>query len=201
MRPRCRRLRGLWEAVFAYRIHPGGDTVGLALASGSRGRVEFLRGGRDEGGRAVIGPGAEALFHGHRGLLPGAGETAGGGVATAGAARGAWLGVAGARRLAVAGTARENCRRHHDEQRYSKEDLAELYRQRWHVELDLRSIKCSLEMDYLRTKSPAMVQRDVWVHLLAYNLIRKAAVQAALTQEKLPRHIGFAGTRQTIAAS
>ena len=64
-----------------------------------------------------------------------------------------------------------------DEQRYPKEELAELYRQRWHVELDLRSIKCSLEMDYLRTKSPAMVQRDVWVHLLAYNLIRKAAAK------------------------
>jgi len=88
-----------------------------------------------------------------------------------------------------------------DEQRYPKEDLTELYRQRWHVELDLRSIKCSLEMDYLRTKSPAMVQRDVWVHLLAYNLMRKAAAQAALTQEKLPRQISFAGTRQTIAAS
>jgi hypothetical protein len=88
-----------------------------------------------------------------------------------------------------------------EEQRYSKQDLAELYRQRWHVELDLRSIKCSLEMDYLRTKTPEMVQRDVWVHLLAYNLIRKAAAQAALTQEKLPRQISFAGTRQTIAAS
>jgi hypothetical protein len=69
------------------------------------------------------------------------------------------------------------------------------------VELDLRSIKVSLDMDYLRTKTPAMVQRDVWVHLLAYNLIRKAAAQAALTQEKLPRQIGFAGTRQMIAAS
>lgn len=88
-----------------------------------------------------------------------------------------------------------------DEQRDSKEDLAELYRQRWHVELDLRSIKVSLDMDYLRTKTPAMVQRDVWVHLLTYNLIRKAAAQAALTQEKLPRQIGFAGTRQMIAAS
>jgi putative transposase len=88
-----------------------------------------------------------------------------------------------------------------NEQHYPKEELAELYRQRWHVELDLRSIKCSLEMDYLRTKTPEMVRRDVWVHLLAYNLIRKAAAQAALTQEKLPRQIGFAGTRQMIAAS
>lgn len=88
-----------------------------------------------------------------------------------------------------------------DPRRYAKEEIAGLYRQRWHVELDLRSIKASLEMDFLRTKTPAMVQRDIGVHLLAYNLIRKAAAQAALTQGKLPRHIGFSGTRQIIAAS
>jgi hypothetical protein len=88
-----------------------------------------------------------------------------------------------------------------DPRRYPKEEIAGLYRQRWHVELDLRSIKASLEMDFLPTKTPAMVQRDIGVHLLAYNLIRKAAAQAALRQGKLPRHIGFSGTRQIIAAS
>ena len=88
-----------------------------------------------------------------------------------------------------------------DPRRYAKDQIAGLYRQRWHVELDLRSIKVSLDMDYLRTKTPAMVHRDIWVHLLAYNLIRKAAAQAALTQGKLPRQIGFAGTQQIIAAS
>jgi hypothetical protein len=88
-----------------------------------------------------------------------------------------------------------------DPRRYAKEEIAGLYRQRWHVELDLRSIKVSLDMDFLRTKTPGMVHRDLWVHLLAYNLVRKAAAQAALTQGKLPREIGFAGTRQIIAAS
>ena len=88
-----------------------------------------------------------------------------------------------------------------DPRRYAKDQIAGLYRQRWHVELDLRSIKGSLEMDFLRTKTPTMVHRDISVRLLAYNLTRKAAAQAALTQGKLPRQIGFAGTRQIIAAS
>lgn len=88
-----------------------------------------------------------------------------------------------------------------DQRQYAKEDLAGLYRERWHVELDLRSIKASLDMDQLRTKTPAMVHRDIWVHLLAYNLIRKVAAQAALREGKFPRQIGFAGTRQMIAAS
>lgn len=88
-----------------------------------------------------------------------------------------------------------------DERQYPKEDVADLYRDRWNAELDLRSLKTSLGLDHLRTKTPEMVRRDIAIHLLAYNLLRKAAAQAALTQGKLPRQIGFAGTRQTVAAS
>src|SRR5215831_1578359 len=59
-----------------------------------------------------------------------------------------------------------------DAQVYPKEDLAGLYRARWHAELDLRSIKQTMQMDVLRCKTPAMVRKEIWGHLLVYNLLR-----------------------------
>ena len=44
---------------------------------------------------------------------------------------------------------------------YTKSDLAALYRQRWHAELDLRSIKIALGMDVLRCKTPEMVRKEI----------------------------------------
>ena len=51
----------------------------------------------------------------------------------------------------------------------SKEDLASLYRARWNNELDLRSIKVTLQMDVLRCKTPDLVHKEIWTHVLAYN--------------------------------
>jgi putative transposase len=49
---------------------------------------------------------------------------------------------------------------------YVKEELAELYLRRWNIELDLRSIKIVMQMDVLRCKSPDMVEKEIWVHML-----------------------------------
>lgn len=83
---------------------------------------------------------------------------------------------------------------------YRKPDLAEAYRWRWHVELDLRSIKGVMQMDVLRCKSPAMVRKEIWMHLLAYNLIRRVMADAAAAAGIEPRQISFAGTLQTLTA-
>lgn len=88
-----------------------------------------------------------------------------------------------------------------DTRQYSGQALADLYRARWNVELDLRAIKQSMGMEPLRCKSPDMVRKEICAHWLAYNLIRKTIAQAALCRGKLPRQISFAGARQTIAAS
>ena len=53
----------------------------------------------------------------------------------------------------------------------------------------------------LRCKSPEMVRKEIWAHWLTYNLVRKTIAQAALAKGKQPRHLSFAGARQTIAAS
>jgi IS4 transposase len=66
-----------------------------------------------------------------------------------------------------------------DHEEVRKDQLAELYAQRWHVELDLRNIKTTLGMDVLSCQTPQMNEKEFWVHLLAYNLIRLLMAQAA----------------------
>jgi hypothetical protein len=87
-----------------------------------------------------------------------------------------------------------------DPHEYPKHSIAELYRQRWHAELDLRSLKTVMQMDVLRCHTPAMVRKEIWVHVLAYNLIRKVMAQAAQEHELSPRRISFKGTLQTLNA-
>jgi len=84
---------------------------------------------------------------------------------------------------------------------YRQDDLAELYRKRWLVELDIRAIKCGLDMDVLRCKTPEMVRKEIWTSLLAYNLIRRAMLQAAIESGLSPRQLSFTNALQTMAAS
>src|SRR5205823_14328192 len=85
-----------------------------------------------------------------------------------------------------------------DAQAYTASDLAELYRMRWHAELDLRSLKTTLGMDVLRCKSPEMVRKEVWAHLLAYNLIRGLMAKAAEEFGGDPRDLSFKGALQAL---
>jgi hypothetical protein len=66
-----------------------------------------------------------------------------------------------------------------DSEAYCKRDLAQLYRRRWNHELDLRSIKVTMQMGTLRCKTPELVRKEIWTHILAYNLIRTTMAQAA----------------------
>ena len=73
----------------------------------------------------------------------------------------------------------------------SKTDLKALYRERWHVELDLRHIKTTLGMEMLSCKTPSMAQKEIWIYLLAYNLIRLMMAQAAVLSACSPRELSF----------
>jgi len=88
-----------------------------------------------------------------------------------------------------------------DPKEHSKEEIAELYGFRWNSELDIRSIKESLNLGHVRCKSPEMVRRELWTTLLAYNLIRTTAAGAALLHGKQPRQISFTATCQYVLAS
>jgi hypothetical protein len=87
-----------------------------------------------------------------------------------------------------------------DATKYTKQELADLYHKRWHVELDIRSIKQTLKMDILSCKSPEMVRKEIWIHLLGYNQIRKMMATAALAGQTLPRQLSFAAAVQTLEA-
>ncbi|MCI0353768.1 MAG: IS4 family transposase, partial [Acidobacteria bacterium] len=81
-----------------------------------------------------------------------------------------------------------------------KRELLDLYRLRWQVELDLRSIKTVMQMNILRCKSPEMVCKEIAVHLLAYNLVRAVMAQAAYLGHVLPRELSCKGTLQLLRA-
>lgn len=77
-----------------------------------------------------------------------------------------------------------------------KDELKILYRSRWNIEVDLRNIKTTLGMEALSCKTPEMAEKEIWVYLLAYNLIRIIMAQAALLFDKLPRELSFKHTLQ-----
>jgi Transposase DDE domain len=87
-----------------------------------------------------------------------------------------------------------------DAAEYTKEEIARLFLDRWNIELDFRSIKVALQMDVLRCQTPEMVRKEIWMHLLAYNLIRGVMRDAAEAHEKRPRHLSFKGALQTMTA-
>jgi hypothetical protein len=81
-----------------------------------------------------------------------------------------------------------------------RQDVEILYRIRWYAELDLRALKVTLAMDVLRCQSPDMVRKEVWAHLLAYNVIRSLMAQAAKEAGVLPVQLSFKGAVQGVNA-
>ena len=85
-----------------------------------------------------------------------------------------------------------------DAEQYPAEELALLYRRRWQAELNLRSLKVVLQMDHLRCKTPHRVRNEFYMHLVAYNLIRRAMAVAAARAGVEPWTVSFKGTLQTL---
>lgn len=83
-----------------------------------------------------------------------------------------------------------------DHRQVRKRELSQLYAMRWSVELDLRNIKTTLDMEVLSCLSPQMVQKELWVYLLAYNVIRFLMAQAAHSAGMHPREVSFKHTVQ-----
>lgn len=87
-----------------------------------------------------------------------------------------------------------------DAQQYPRDEIAHLYRLRWDAEINLRSLKTMMHMDVLRCQTPEMVRKEIWAHLLAYNLIRTVTAQAAARHGKDPRQISFTRAMRTLEA-
>jgi hypothetical protein len=80
------------------------------------------------------------------------------------------------------------------------EQIGNLYEQRWSGEVDIRSIKSTMQMDILRCKTPDMVHKEIWIHLLAYNLLRTVMAVAASENDIEPRKVSFKGAKQVLTA-
>ena len=78
--------------------------------------------------------------------------------------------------------------------------IGDLYERRWDGEVDIRSIKSTMQMDILRCKTPDMVHKEIWTHLLAYNLLRTVMAVAANENDIEPRKVSFKGAKQALTA-
>jgi len=78
--------------------------------------------------------------------------------------------------------------------------IGDLYERRWSGEVDIRSIKSTMKMDILRCKTPEMVRKEIWTHVLAYNLLRTVMVMAASASGIEPRKVSFKAAKQAVMA-
>ena len=85
-----------------------------------------------------------------------------------------------------------------DAQTYSAADIADLYYQRWDVELFFRDIKTTMGMDILRCRTPEMVRKEILMHLIVYNSIRLLMLSAVKDREVSPRQISFKASVQAL---
>jgi hypothetical protein len=87
-----------------------------------------------------------------------------------------------------------------DAESYPRQDVGLLYRVRWYAEVDLRALKQTMQMDVLRGQTPGMVRKEVWTHLLGYNLLRGLMAEAARAAGLLPWGLSFKGAMQALNA-
>jgi len=85
-----------------------------------------------------------------------------------------------------------------DWKKFSRLQIAELYLQRWRIELTFRELKILLRMDVLRCKSPEMIQKEIALHFIAYNLIRLLMQEAAIVAAVPLERISFKGSLDTV---
>lgn len=86
-------------------------------------------------------------------------------------------------------------------EQYPTQVVTQLYHERWEIELGYRDIKSSMQHNALtlRSKKVELVEQEVWGMLLAYNLVRREASQAAVSYGKAPNQISFKAAFQYIA--
>lgn len=82
-----------------------------------------------------------------------------------------------------------------DEKKYPAETIANLYKERWEVEVFFRDLKTTLGMEFLKSKSPDMVKKEIKMYFIVFNVIRQLIAQSKSTGK-----IAFKSAVQTIDA-
>jgi hypothetical protein len=81
--------------------------------------------------------------------------------------------------------------------KYPPEALSQLYFRRWAMELTLRNIKITLQMDQLSCKNPENLEREIRMHFLVHNLVRRLMLEAARRHRVPLERVSFAGSLAT----
>lgn len=81
-----------------------------------------------------------------------------------------------------------------DPKLYPAEAILEAYLRRWRLEMCLDDLKTTLHLEFLRGRSPAMVQKEMYARLIAHNLIRCTMAKAAAEHQQPLDRISFKGS-------
>ncbi len=85
-----------------------------------------------------------------------------------------------------------------DKNEYPKNKIVNLYKMRWSIEIDFRLLKTIIKMDILVCKSTEMIQKEIWMNLLAYNLVRIMMAKSASINNLAPRNLSFTNSLQGV---
>ena len=85
-----------------------------------------------------------------------------------------------------------------DSERYPAQEILQAYLRRWRLEMCLDDLKTTLEMEMLRSRSPEMLQREIYAHFIAHNLIRCTMAHAAAQYAVALEHVSFKGTMDAL---
>jgi hypothetical protein len=83
---------------------------------------------------------------------------------------------------------------------YPPKRLLELYGWRWQAELNFRTVKSTMQMDQSETKSAAMVRKEFYAGLMAYNMVRGLMAVAAAQAGCKPTELSFAKVHGLLAS-
>lgn len=87
-----------------------------------------------------------------------------------------------------------------DPEQYPAAELAKLYGRRWSVEVDIRDMKTTMDMQFIDAKTPEMIRKEIWMYTLAYNVIRQVMQDAAVAYELPMEQVSFKGSQQLLLA-
>jgi hypothetical protein len=85
-----------------------------------------------------------------------------------------------------------------DPEAYPAQEILSAYLRRWRLEMCLDDLKTTLQMESLRSRSPEMAQKELWMRLIAHNLVRCAMAQAAAEHHVPLERISFKGSLDSV---
>lgn len=84
--------------------------------------------------------------------------------------------------------------------KYTGQELAALYEQRWDIEVKIRDIKTTLGMEDFAVRTPDMAGKTVTMMMIAYNLIKAVSQQAAIKSGRSIAMMGFKGVLDIVVS-